>query len=103
MMECVSGVYIILHKASGRAYVGKSANKRGGVCRRIYQHVRRLIGQRHHNQWLQRAWNKHGPEAFTFEVLAKAAPEALANLEQYYIAYFKASSGVYNFDRRSAT
>ena len=42
MMECVSGVYIILHKASGRAYVGKSANKRGGVCRRIYQHVRRL-------------------------------------------------------------
>jgi group I intron endonuclease len=59
------GIYVILHVASGRSYVGSSVNVR--VRRKT--HLGALRHGRHYNTRLQRAWDKYGESAFEFNVL----------------------------------
>lgn len=74
------GVYEIVNLKNGKRYVGSAAQ----VCRnrgyrfRWREHLRDLEAGRHHSQKLQRAWVKHGRDAFVFRVLrnVSAFPEA---------------------------
>lgn len=59
------GIYAIRHLQSGKLYVG-SAND---LERRFIEHRTTLDAKKHPNRHLQRAWNKYGNDAFTFEVL----------------------------------
>lgn len=78
-MPC--GVYMITCTASGHIYVGSSVN----VAGRRSSHLRDLRKGRHGNPRLQHLWNKHGEQAFTWQVLGYCPPERRLWAEQMYI------------------
>lgn len=84
-----AGIYIILHHASGKLYVGSAIN----LARRHGEHQRMLRRNDHENIHLQKAWNRHGYEAFSFIVLLICAPSDLIYYEQRAIDYYKAEVG----------
>lgn len=59
------GIYAITHIASGKVYVGSSAN----IQKRWSQHRGDLRKGRHKNPHLQAAWSLYGETAFEFTVL----------------------------------
>lgn len=59
------GIYAITHSASGRVYVGSASN----ISKRWSRHRKDLECGEHRNAHLQAAWDRHGPDAFAFEVL----------------------------------
>lgn len=60
-----AGVYFIINSVNGHLYVGSSMN----LKRRFRDHKNDLLGNRHHNQHLQHAFNKYGLENFCFKVI----------------------------------
>lgn len=76
-----SGVYAIVHRESGRWYVGQSQN----IRKRWNEHRRILQQGTHHNDPLQAAWTKYGEDAFDFVVLILAPVHLLNDLEQAYL------------------
>ena len=83
-----SGVYRIICVPTGKVYVG-SANY---LAQRKSDHRRTLIKGTHHNNHLQRAWDKYGKECFVYSILELCSPDVLAEREQYYIDKFNATS-----------
>ena len=73
-----AGIYCIEHLNSGRLYVGSAIS----LDRRRKEHFNALNRGKHHSRFLQRAWNKHGEQAFQFRVLLHCAPENLLWYEQ---------------------
>lgn len=73
-----SGVYKITCTANGRFYIGSAVNFK----RRWIYHRRDAVAGKHSSRHLQRAWDKHGPEAFKFEVLIVCSKECLIMYEQ---------------------
>ena len=90
-----SGVYIILHIASGKVYVGSSKK----ITHRLYCHRWDLNKQKHHSLLLQRAWNKYGEGAFVFQVVENCKPEDCHVREQYYIDLHRASEPEFGYNR----
>jgi len=80
------GIYKITCTVNGKIYLGSSINLR----KRKSEHFRYLQHNKHHNSHLQRAWNKYGEDAFTFEVLELVlVPELLTAQEQYWFKKLK--------------
>ena len=81
-MKKQTGLYSITHTATGRQYIG-SAVCIGG---RWAAHRCDLNVGRHHNQKLQRAWDKYGAECFEFSVIELVAEkEKLIEREQFHM------------------
>jgi len=76
-----SGVYQIRNKLNGNCYIGSSINLR----KRRRAHLNALHCGKHQNQHLQRAFDKYGEDAFSFEVLEHIVAENLILCEQYYL------------------
>jgi len=85
-----AGVFAIKNTASGRVLLGSSLNLDGSLNKHRFM---LKIGS-HRNAALQADWQRHGPEAFTFEILETVAPsdrpgfdvrEELALLEEIWI------------------
>lgn len=77
-----SGVYAIRNRTDGKVYVGSSENTR----RRLWYHRWLLKRGAHHAIHLQRAWDRDGAAAFTFEVIEDVPDLALLiEREQYWI------------------
>lgn len=64
-MSYTYSIYGIRNVITGRVYVGKAQQ----IEHRWTTHRRRLKERRHHNKQLQADWDKHGEQAFVFEVL----------------------------------
>lgn len=77
----VSGIYQILCITNGKVYVGSGVNLQD----RWHNHQSELRRGNHHNQMLQRAWNKYGAGAFVFSILEVAPRDKLVEREQYWI------------------
>ena len=77
----VSGIYKIVHKESGKFYLGSSKNIKG----RMRTHVKQLEGNRHHCQHLQAAWNKYGCKSFKPEIVEEIHTDDLLAVEQEYL------------------
>ena len=60
-----SGIYAIRNTVNNKHYVGSAVY----LTQRFCDHKKRLRARKHHSIKLQRAWNKHGEESFSFEVL----------------------------------
>ncbi len=75
------GVYKIQNVQDGRCYYGSSVN----IEKRFTQHLKTLSNNTHHNNHLQRAWNKYGKEAFTFTVVEECELDQILVREQYYL------------------
>ncbi len=81
-----SGIYKITCTANKRFYIGSAVN----LHVRRYDHYNTLKRNVHKNPHLQRAFNKYGIEAFTFEVLELVLiPEMLTAREQYWFDKLK--------------
>lgn len=80
-----SGIYRILNIVTDDCYIGSAANFNA----RWVSHVRQLRRGNHHNIILQRAWNKHGEEFFSFERLLVCSKSNLLMYEQAVIDGYK--------------
>lgn len=93
-----TGIYSITNKVNGKRYIGSAVV----LSRRFAQHKNELKYGRHHSVKLQRSWDKHGPDAFVFEVLEVVSLVSddlceLIALEQKWIDTYK-SSGVAGYN-----
>lgn len=77
------GIYIIESKETGRQYVGQSSR----MHERRKNHFGMLRNNKHPNKYLQRTYNKYGPDDLTFYLLEECRPD---QLDQKEIAYIKA-------------
>lgn len=75
-----SGIYKIINKLNGKYYVGRTTN----FEERWLKHKSDLIKNRHHNDILQRSWNKYGADNFEF-IIVERTHSLLKELEQTYL------------------
>lgn len=77
-----SGIYQIVNIINQKKYIGSSNN----TTRRWHEHKKHLRKNNHNNIHLQRAWNKYGENAFTFNVIEEVQDKSLlCDREQYWI------------------
>jgi group I intron endonuclease len=77
------GVYAIRNTLNGKVYIGQGRGKRG-IRGRASNHLS-LLKKGRDSRHLQAAWDKYGPEAFVFEVLALCPAEECNQLEDHFI------------------
>ena len=78
------GIYQIRNKENGNIYIGSSNN----IEDRWKRHKTALKGNRHHNCYLQRAWNKYGKDYFVFETLVSMSEvDELPIVEQWFLDF----------------
>jgi group I intron endonuclease len=80
--EIDTGVYFIVNVVTWKIYVGSSGVSLKG---RMQQHLQMLRKGEHHNEYLQRSWNKYGEVNFKFGVLYRCLPEDSLAEEQIWI------------------
>jgi group I intron endonuclease len=77
-----SGIYAVVNMNDGKQYVGSAVN----IRRRWRKHGRHLERGVHHNEHLQRAWNRDGGGAFQWSVLELVPDRSLlVEREQAYL------------------
>jgi hypothetical protein len=91
------GIYQIILIDTDRCYLGRSVCVGG----RLFDHVKALLLNKHINVKLQRAWNKYGPERFSFKVLQQVNGPAMAAAEQHWIDHHQAASVGFNIVSRA--
>ncbi len=75
------GIYNIIHKESGKYYIGSSKD----IKKRFNRHLNELKRNIHHNIYLQRAWNKYGGKSFEFKIVEHCDKEVLFEKEYLHI------------------
>lgn len=95
----IIGVYRIKCLADEKVYIGQSTN----IKQRWKDHIIRLKENKHDNKYLQRAWNKYGPDSFVFSVLEECPKdfEGLNGREVFWINHFHALNRNYGFNLAS--
>ena len=93
------GIYTITHTTSGKQYIGQAFN----LSHRFATHRYELRRNHHHSPHLQRAWNKYGPDAFTFTVLeyieaGDRLRERLTEREQHHMDVRYAAKGSHEYN-----
>jgi group I intron endonuclease len=96
-MEVVCGVYCIENLINHKKYIGQSID----IYRRWKDHRRELSGKRHHNLYLQRAWDKYGEDGFNFYILEECDISVINDRETYYINEFDCTNSKYGYNIES--
>ena len=86
------GVYKIENTDNGKLYIGSSKN----VSKRLKDHKYNLRRGKHYNIILQRAWDKHGENAFRFLILIRCSKVDKVFFEQRAIDLYDSSVFGYN-------
>lgn len=90
-----TGVYRIRNVKNGKMYVGSTGK---GFYVRCRKHREDLRAGRHHCDYLQKSWNKHGEQSFVFEVVEACDPQWAIAQEQVFIDYWKAANTVFGYN-----
>lgn len=90
----ISGIYCISNNINGKKYIGQSKN----IRRRIKDHVRKLNGGIHQNTHLQRAWDAHGEQNFSFSIVAEVSVVNLDEAERHYISTLKTTDSSFGYN-----
>jgi group I intron endonuclease len=93
-MDAVCGIYCIENVINHKKYVGQSID----IYRRWRDHKNELNGNRHHNMYLQRAWNRDGEDSFRFYVLEECNESLLDDRESYHINTFNCTNNKYGYN-----
>lgn len=80
----ICGIYKIVNKTNGKYYVG-SSNDITGNFGRWYEHKWELKRKSHHNDYLQRSWDKYGENEFDWIVIETVPENQLLIIEQRYL------------------
>ena len=83
-MDKICGIYCIENIVNGKKYVGQSVD----IYKRWRTHKSELKLHKHANDYLQRAWDKYGQNAFKFYILEICDILQLNDLEVKYISQF---------------
>lgn len=94
MSEDFCAVYSLKCRVTNKVYVGSAVK----VGRRLKFHMFALLGNRHSNKYLQNAWNKHGAEEFSCEVLESCAVELRLVREQHWIERLRSNDEKFGFN-----
>ena len=81
------GVYKIINKINKKFYVGSTSTI--GFEKRWKKHILDLNKNIHHSFYLQKSWNKYGPDNFSFEIIEECISEKCIIKEQYYLDFLK--------------
>lgn len=87
-----SGIYKIRNLLTNKVYIGSAEN----LEKRRRSHFSSLKSGTHKNKKLQRSYDKHGKEAFVFEVILFCDKPSLIMYEQIVIDFFDAVNFGYN-------
>lgn len=77
----ISAIYAIVHRSTGRVYVGSTAS----IKTRVSYHRSKLRNTKHDNSYLQNSWNKYGEDAFSFVILELCEVSHLLDRESYWM------------------
>ena len=91
-MTC--GIYEIVNIKNNKKYIGQSVN----IEKRWQNHKAKLNKQQHSNDYLQKAWNKYGVDAFIFNIVEKCSRELLDERETFWIIKNNSYNNGYNLD-----
>lgn len=91
-----TGIYQILHKESGKRYIGSSKN----IKNRLAEHKSGLRHSRHPNDYLQKAFNKYGEDAFEFKQIVECLQQDLELYEQLIIDGYKSNQRDFGYNLR---
>ncbi len=92
------GVYQIKNMFDDKVYIGSSVN----ISQRISVHKSVLRRGSHQNQYLQRAWTKHGESAFCFTIVEVVdLATMLIEREQFHINRFPDNYNLCSFAGRT--
>jgi group I intron endonuclease len=75
------GIYRIKNLKNKKCYYGSSKN----IEKRWRTHLNNLKNGKHHNDHLQRSWDKYGEDNFVFELVEECNETILLELEQKYL------------------
>lgn len=96
--EIVKGtIYKIMNQKNGLIYIGQTVQT---FKRRMRSHISHLQAGTHHNELLQRAYNKYGIDVFKFEIIETCDKEILDERERYWINFYDSTNHAkgYNFE-----
>lgn len=89
-----SGIYTITNLIDNKIYIGFCQNFRT----RSNDHKITLLHGKHGNEYLQRAYNKHGSENFIFEILEECDKEYLVSQENYWANMLNVHNRSYGYN-----
>ena len=98
-MAIISGVYVIRNKNNNKMYIGSSIDVRD----RWRHHKSELRNNRHGNPYLQKAWRKHGEDAFECFVLEKCDDKCMRIREEFWIEWYQSSRKPYGYNLTAYT
>lgn len=81
-------IYIIKNIITDKVYIGKATC----FTTRQKEHLRKLRYGKHVNKHLQFSYNKHGENAFIFDVLEECDNLILDDREKYWIAFYNSTT-----------
>lgn len=93
-MSRKSLIYVGRCLPTNKVYVGSSMQGH----RRVFSHTRELDKCRHSNDYLQKAWNKHGADNFVWHVVEECDIADLLTREQWWIEFLRATDERYGFN-----
>lgn len=73
-------IYEIRNKNTNKVYIGSAID----ITRRWNTHRNELTQNKHHNIYLQRAWDKYGDEAFEWNIIEEVE-DGLLEREQWFL------------------
>ena len=89
------GIYIIRNTINNKVYVGQSKR----LKQRYYDHIISIKKGKHHNDILQKSFNKYGFDNFEYNIIEEVLDENMLNeREKYWIDFYGGinSDKVYN-------
>lgn len=95
--EIKSGIYCIENITTNKKYIGQSTD----INDRWRKHISELNHNSHHNDYLQKAWNKYGEDDFEFYILEYCNEDELDEKENYYINFYNTIDRKYGYNLKS--
>ena len=93
----IVGIYMIRNKITEKIYIGQSIN----IKRRWGDHRYQLSENIHHNDYLQRSWNKYKRDSFDFIILEECSKSKLDDKEEQYISKHQSNDYRYGYNSNS--
>ena len=95
--EIKAGIYCIENITTNKKYIGQSID----INDRWRRHIGELNHNLHHNDYLQKAWNKYGEDDFKFYILEYCEENDLDEKEIYYIDFYNTTDRKYGYNLKS--
>lgn len=92
-----SGIYCIENIITHKKYIGQAKN----IKARWSKHKSGLNKNKHHNDYLQKAWNKYGLDCFEFIVLEYCSADILDEREKYYIKKYDTTNRQFGYNMQT--